>query len=251
MLNFEEGTAFSLIIESRSDATNRVRISGATRSGPFTIQHTPLSTKALKTEAFRLPDMPIFITVDTIAGSYARGDCYVALNLGINDDKVYKLCAGYIYAEVGITWPTANIEKPTDGLGLLTTIVGATPATGAEATLTVPSGEIWKVHMINLKLACAATAGSRRAEVQFDDGIGRKCSFISPVDQIASETKTYTLYPGATFGATGAVNEISAPMAIGLIAPAGSVFTTNTGNLAAGDAYEGINIKIERFYAPI
>ena len=105
MLSFEHAATIGLRIETTATTANRILIRGATREGKFVLRHVPTADRARATENFRLPDIPLWVSVTDVDAAFKRGDLTVRVFLTIDDDILQKLCAGLVYDNLGISWP--------------------------------------------------------------------------------------------------------------------------------------------------
>lgn len=219
-----------------------------TREGVFTLRHTTASNGSISNQTFRLPDMPILISVVDEAEAITQGGVYVALSLLANNDRLYQLCSGFVYAQKGISYPTASNIDSIPGRGLFREFAGTNPAAGDEIVETVPNGRLWHIIAIQFTLVAAVAAFSRRPHVFIIGSGGGEYDFFSSIDQITGETKTYTAAAvGAVPDETDA-NKIIIAIPNNLYLPENSMIRTRTTNIQAGDNYSAPNIMIEEFF---
>src|SRR3990167_6441181 len=89
MLAFEKQTAFSLIAETRSTTETELEIRGATRQNQFTYKLTTLDDGSLKTDTFRITDIPLWITVKENGSDAQVNTNWLSLSLGSSGDILY------------------------------------------------------------------------------------------------------------------------------------------------------------------
>src|SRR3990167_1102700 len=191
MLSFEHGLPFSLRINSQANAILALTIRGMTREGIFTFVHNTRADCVVKSENFRIPDMPIMVSVLDEAGTILQGACYITLDLLANADRLYELCAGQVYSSKGLSYPPSSGVDALPNRGIIRELSSADPAPGAEIDLSIPSGRIWRILGLAFFLTAAATAGSRRVHLVFLNPSGFAYEVFGSVDQIISEAKQY------------------------------------------------------------
>jgi hypothetical protein len=246
-LSFQENTSFGIQIRSVGAQAAPLSIKGFTKEGAFNFLHTCNSNRTAKVETFNLPDAPIMLTVDDPTESAAQGGCYVRVSLVLNGIPVYQLGSGFIFGFEGINWPSVQLEKAEPTKSLVFFKTSADPAAGVELSYTVISGEFLKIRALRFTLVAAAAAASRRVHIVFTIG-GTKClDCFGATDQIISETKTYSCYPGANTAAATDDNDILIPIPQEIILGPTDTITTETTNLNAGDNFGVMTILCERF----
>lgn len=70
--------------------------------------------------------------------------------------------------------------------------VGADPAAGAEASVTVPAGETWELESVRVTLVASAVVANRRVRLVIDDGVNILAEIVAGLDQTATQTITYS-----------------------------------------------------------
>jgi hypothetical protein len=186
-------------------------------------------------------------------GQIRRGQCYVlaALESGsddvglINGAVLFSGYATYAYAPAG---PYHTLEHPFSGHGHLRLVTGADPAAGADFILTVPAGAIWRVISVVCGLVTDATATSRNAALQIDDGASGAGRYTMGTGVNASSTVELTWGPGATHAALGGVYH--APLPVELYLPGEWNLRGQTGNLQAADNYNAPRALVEEWLLP-
>jgi len=244
MLAFEGSATFSLIIKSTANGTGNVLIQGFTKEGPFTLTHAPTTDSVIKTESFALPDIPIMLTLVNSNTSARQGDMYVSVSLAINGDIVQELASGYIYNKKSVSWPYQNDKDLRLAGGQISLPSAGATAAGAEALITVPAGQMWRVIGGRATLVTDATAANRRPHFVF----GGIFDCFASVDQTASLTRTYSL--GKYGGLLDDVddNDILVPIPHDIWLPAGNTFVTLTTNLQAGDDWGTVFLDVEMYF---
>lgn len=247
-LAFQEGVVFELAVTSQANFAADITIRGFTKEGPFTLRATTLNTGAKQTDVFRIPDIPIMISVIDDGDNFNQGDAYVTLNLRINGDLMFGLCAGLVSSTRAISWPTPTIENPIPNRGGMRQITGTNPAAGSEISETVPTGRQWLVHGVKFALVTAATAGSRRPHLVFNLTSTFEFNCFASIDQIISENKQYSCGEYGVVPDETDDNDIIIPIPTNIWLPAGGTIKTQTTNLAAGDDYSAPTLFVEEFF---
>jgi len=100
-----------------------------------------------------------------------RGQLYarvVIVNPG--DFEIHTLCADYMYSSISLTLGRIVDSGPGGGEGFITTVTGANPAAGAEASDAVPTNAVWRLLSYSIVLVTDATVANRFARLMIDDG---------------------------------------------------------------------------------
>lgn len=122
-----------------------------------------------------------------------------------------------------------------------TTVAGADPAVGAEASITVPSGEVWELLSFIVRLITGATAANRQAQLVIDDGTNILWQSDSPSNQIASQTRDYVAGSGLERqdeGVNAATKQWALPT--GLVLVGGNRIRTVTAGIVVAEDNYGI-----------
>ena len=248
MLDFEHALVFSLRVSTQASVTTNLRIRGMTKEGIFTFRHTTGATGAITTSTFRIPDIPIFLTVEDIDQANEQGRVHATVILIANGDRLYELCSGFVYAQKGISWPTSSNVDAVPGHGIFREFNGTNQAAGDEIVETIPNGRLWRLLAFQFTLVTAATAGSRRVHAVIAGPGGLELDFFGSTDQIISETKNYTCAAVGVIRDEKENDKIIIPIPDNLYIPENGTIGTRTTNLAAGDDFGAPNILIEEFF---
>ena len=248
MLAFQHGAAFSLRITSQSTLANILIIRGMTSEGSFAFMHTTTGDSQQSIQEFRMTDVPIWVTVMDKDGTIIPGQTYITLSVVINGDILFELCSGLVYRQKSISWPYNNSQDMRPLGGQILSTGSSNPAAGAEASLTVPSGQIWRLIAMDITLVNAATAGSRRVHFEITMAGNTTIHLISPTDQIISETKIYSCANHSIPTVNGHSNDILVGLPANIFLRADDTIETATVNLAAGDNFGALNITVEQFF---
>lgn len=138
-----------------------------------------------------------------------------------------------VQRDVGLplAWGTVPAER------LFLVKVGADPAAGAEAVLTVPGEEVWVPWSFTVSLVTSAVVANRRSVLLFDDGTTVFARRQGPAAIAANVTGNLSWTTDSdSSGASGAGDAISGSMPRLVLLP-GFRMRTATLNLDAGDNY--------------
>lgn len=251
MLRFEGSVSFGLRLQLRSYVAGSLTIRGCTREGIFTYKQVIAPSTTMQTFNFRIPDVPIVLSVIDEALNRIQGTTYCSLSLTANDESIYKLCSGYVYDMKGISYPQTFAEDYIKGGGYLSTVVTADPAAGAMWTIPIPDGQMWKIQAVQTTLVTDATVANRRVHIKISTAAGPVIDMFSNVDQTASTTVRYVC---ANYGSTideldGGVMLLNLPKDLYLV-PGDSIDITITGGVAGDNLSTGSAI-VEKFIAPL
>jgi hypothetical protein len=248
MLDFKHNSVWQLRIQTRSLNTDDLTIRGATKQSPFVYRVTLDGLDTLKTDTFKIGDIPIFMTAGySVDAGNESGDTFISVELILNGNPIFSLMSGYIHDQVPISYPYSNVRDSDPLLGFPSAIFSTDPAAGVEPSITLPVGFKYKLLGIRVRLVCAAVAGSRRPHFSIQTGSGFTYDLFSLTDQIISETKDYTVAPSWFGTAFTNDNDILVPMPSGIILLGNDVITTQTFNLNAGDNYTAMTAFVEKF----
>jgi hypothetical protein len=114
----------------------------------------------------------------------------------------------------------SNFPRP-QARGTFRVYTSDDPAAGAEFTVTVPTGKVWRVLGLTVTLVTDANAASRNLQLLFDDGANNLFYGCSTPSQTASTTWTY-------FAEASNIQPPAASNNIGIIIP---------GDIMLGPAY--------------
>jgi len=136
------------------------------------------------------------------------------------------------------------------GQSYIETVVGADPAAGAEATITVPAGESWILRSFALTLVTAIAVATRQVTLRITDGTSELAAAIAGDTQIESLTRDYVFaVGGAAFASTARPtgNTVIGAALPELTLPPGSVIETLTDAIQAADDFSVPTLLVEKF----
>ncbi len=248
MLRFGSQAKLELRIDMQADTAATLLISGITREGSFTYKATTPATSLITTQTFGLSDVPIMITVKDAANALEQGSAFVTLSLLVNGDIVQQLTSGYIYAQKALSWPNTQQVDLRPGGGKLSNFVGSDPAAGAEISETVPNGEVWKIKNMQTFLTTNATVGTRRPKFIIAPPVGPAHYLFAAFDQTASTGFAYIIEAlgNEQDEVDGDIIKVLMPNEI--IAPAGTVISTEINGGTVGDNWTPLKIGYEKYF---
>jgi hypothetical protein len=207
-----------------------------------------LATGALQKFTFRIPDVPIWVSVIDLEREFSNGEVFVNVNLGIEDNQTVSLCSGYVSGIQDISWPSLSIKKGVpEKMGRLVQITTADPAAGAELSHTVPAGVIWKIKAIAVALVTDATVANRKPHFVFTgaSGLIANCWSVSNIQASLTTTIIAGLFVLTNTSLDGGTSQLALPHDLYL--KEGDTITTITSLMAAGDNYGAAIITVEEF----
>jgi len=118
----------------------------------------------------------------------------------------------------------------------------ATPAAGAEWTITVPAGKIWEILRTNYVLTTDATIQNRNSGIEIFDGTNTMRITRAPENHTAATAITYLL--GRGIDNSGIINAIQTIHAAQIFLFAGWTYRSKSTLLQTTDAYSTIKIYV-------
>lgn len=127
----------------------------------------------------------------------------------------------------------------------------AVPAAGAEWSLTVPDGEIWRIVSVSNFLQASAVAANREVQLTVDQGGAVNTALIpSGVTHLLLEGRVYSFMRGAGYRGAGAQSlHVVTSIGDGLYVTGGGRVRSQTQNIQAGDQWSVARLWIERTFA--
>lgn len=193
LLRFGKNASIQLRLTSQTNNTTSLFVRGITREGMFEFRAIQDGTGAGNVSNFRIPDIPIFVSVVDDSNGNFQGDAYVNLELLINGEIVLSLLSGFVYINKSLSWPqTTNFDMRPGG-GRLGWRSGTNPAANVEITELVPESRIWRLIACTFTLVTDANVANRRVHFEMHDSSGQLVEAFSSVDQTASQTILYSV----------------------------------------------------------
>lgn len=222
---------------------------------PFERRHVPNTDRSEATT-----DIPIGegwlvnAAVRVIAGTPARGQCFVSLRLMRGTpaviDNVDELAAGYVSALNRVVFPRTGVLSSLDGQGNIRAVAGTDPAAGSEIIEAVPTGARWRFLSMSALLVTSATVANRDVQIIIDDGANIVYQGAGATNQAASLSFRYAFGPLGEHIAGAGVNvpQVCTPLEMKLAA--GHRIRTSTFNLDATDNWGQPFMLVEEWLDP-
>lgn len=248
MLSFQHGAAFSLKITTLASETSTIIIRGMTSEGLFSFKQNLIATSVPFVNTYRIPDVPIWVSVTTPDEAIPQGSIYATLNIEINGDTLYELCSGLVYTGKSLSWPYSNTTDKRPGGGKIMTQSSTFGGAGAEMTFTIPDGEIWLIKSLRFQLTTSATVATRRVHILLQQVAILHLHMPATVTQAASLTYDYSVAPYAQYFTAVIDNDVIINMPKHLLLTAGDKIVSATTSLQAGDYFSQMLIEYEQFF---
>jgi hypothetical protein len=224
-----------LTIRSRIlDASGSIQASSDT--------HTPLTTRSAASQI--LPTAEGWILGGQIfasSGSPLVGQCFVVVEvvrgLGSSAIALQTVAAGYVTAKQPLSWPGQSITSSLDGVGVLRSITGSTPAAGGDISETVPTGARWELLALMAQLTASAVVANRQVSLTLDDGVSTFFRYGNVQQQTASIVERYVFFQGSPAVSRDNTNNQNGHVPAGVRLLAGYRIKTITNTVDAGDQW--------------
>lgn len=238
MLAFQQGKPFGLEVTVIARDTYLLTLKGITKEGPFEYKMSLAGDYTEETFKFRLPDVPIFLTIDQQTAGYSFKYAKVNVYLTINDSKYACLLQGNLTGSDTLSWPNVLPLTEPQKRGSFDLPLSITdPAAGAEIALTVPANEWWRLKAICFTLVTSADVANRRVYLKLTSSNGGPIYIATNVTQTAGQTKKYTFFEGAVLIEDQVNNIIQSPLPLDIMLPPGAFINTITSGLVAADDF--------------
>lgn len=212
---------------------------------PLNIQSFPVVTSFVLGEAWLLSFL-----IDTVnsgsVGSWIHATVGIARGVQAGGAFPFQglLWEGYLANSEPNGWPGGPSKQVWDGNGMPRSVIGTTPAAGADISEVVPAGRRWQLLYASSTLATSAVAGNRTVGIILDDGVNTLYQWHTSANQAASLNIAYTFAPGIPNG-TDAINTdgVILPNTAVTLRPGYRIRTTTSG-LLAGDQWQSLKYLI-------
>jgi hypothetical protein len=206
---------------------------GGSSPEPFSQTFTPTADRLPNTFNFALGEgFLLNCSLVVVAGAPLVGQTYCMLQVirGLTGATIVLGCllGGSVTAMQHLAYPGSPIEASTAGEPFVRSIIGATPAAGAEISETVPVGARWELLSLNAFLL--STLGTARPELRHLTGATLLWQAIAPSGQGAGTTVNYNWLAGVQVIPAGGVaggGTQMAPLPTSAILLAGEILTTS------------------------
>ena len=248
MLDFEHAVSFGLKIWSQCTSDNVIQIRGFTKEGPFQFTHTTDSSADTKTETFRLPDIPIFVSAHSKSNTLRHGSVFIRGMLTINGDDIMGLFSGYVSAEQAPSWPSTFNSVVRPGAGRMEIVESTDPAAGAEASINFGSNYMTLVHAAQITLVTDATVADRLVKLRVTQNAGMTMTTKALSVTQASQTKVHSFLQTSPFNDLTSTNYIMGIMPTNFWVEQLGNISSLTDNIQAADNLGPLRILVEKFF---
>lgn len=248
MFRFGRTAAIRLRVRVMANTPIDVLIKFATREGISEHLARYTGTGVVQTFNIGISEIPIFLSAVTETASIKQGDCYVSVDLQINQETVLTMCSGYVYNLHSISWPQTNNPDIIPGRGGIRFQNGEDPAAGVEIQDAVPAGQLWRLLSVRLQLVTDANVANRRVHLVTDNNSFTGVDIFGDQDQAASLTRNYTFACFGSIPDTLDDNDILVNIPNDIYILGSGFIITQTTNLQAGDNFSNATYCIEQLY---
>lgn len=248
MLKFGRSSKLEIQLATMSAVTTTVTCRIVDREGQRAFSFRNDGGGVDQSTNFTISEIPLFLALVSDDATIQQGDVYAVARLLINGQLVYTFAAGYVSRHTPVCWPPAGGTPVIPGRGGIRLIAGANPAAGAEISHTVPDGQLWHLLAMSATLVTDATVQTRQGSFVFTMPSGPTIISVAPSTQIASLTR---IYSAAVFGATitsVSFGFIQMNIPRSLYLHGGTVITSSTLLLQAGDNWGVPSFLVEQLY---
>lgn len=124
--------------------------------------------------------------------------------------------------------------------------VGADPAAGAEWSITVPAGEVWRVRMVAANFTTDGTAANREAKLEIDNGTNTIARYPANLSHTAGVGRFYTFSECGYRGVAAQSNDVNVGIGAHWL-KGGDRLLSLTANIQAGDNWTAPRAVVERW----
>ncbi len=250
MLKFGGEITLDLEVVTWSQRSDNIDLIGLTREGIFKFDITHDAGGGKNNKVFRVPDVPISLTLSTDSVSSHRGEFYAIVYLRVNQERVYQLCSGYVTPHTAVTFPQTHSAPETSERGRIKSVIVTNPSAGADWKGDITSDKIWRLVAIVAKLVTDANAADRRVHLQLGLGTSTEASMIDlfgSIEHPASTTRKYTFAPLGAIADGEDDDDILINIPKDLIFDGASDIQTETTNIQVGDQWSAIILHVEEW----
>ncbi len=158
----------------------------------------------------------------------------------------YGMGQDYITRAGVINWPFSRIITGVEGPGIPVSVLGTTPAAGAEFTQTVPTNARWRLHTIRALFTASATVANRTTVIRITDGVNLIASIAQGVTFTANQQAAQSWVGGYSLR-DSAAGEYVNPLAFPVDLLPGWIVGSATLGLQAGDQWSQLRFDVEEW----
>lgn len=123
----------------------------------------------------------------------------------------------------------------------------ATPAAGAEFTVTAPGQGLWRIISLAFLFATDATVANRRVSLRATDGSSEYFRTGAASTQVANESLAHSAFEGSGNWESPDFHQLYNWPTRGLWLDAGHVLSSITQGIAVGDQFSAVALYVEEF----
>ena len=218
---------------------------------PLQFELRPTSDRASTTAIFKLTEGFLYhLQCRVSSGTVRRGQCFVKVGLQQGDNDLAMLHTTILsdYVDLGyeVAYPGSPIRSSLEGPGIMRVFSGTNPAAGADWTETVPTNAFWEVKSIMATVAVANSGAAREVNLNVTDGT---TEFHEQAVTAAATINASTTYLWAQdVNEQSAFQNLHSSIPIPAFRlPQGSVISSTTGAIVAGDDWTAPIIYLEEW----
>lgn len=158
------------------------------------------------------------------------------------------LVAGYLDNNVGLSYPISGQQRPTDGQGIPQVVNPGNPAAGADISIAVPSGAIWRPVSLRATLTTAVAVANRLVSATYQSAGNVLMESPSNFTQAASIVNTYNFFDSAQYLATPFNLRTVAPLPSNTFLQRGNTINTVTTGIQAADQWSSVILLVQEWF---
>lgn len=247
MMAFKHGLGFTIRLISQGMVATPITLTGATREGKFTFRQTTSADGSPVTSDFKIPDFPIFASVNDPDNYNNQGQCRVTMQLLLDGDIAMTLGSGHITGRQSVSYPPAQVAEYRGGGGDVSLITGDAPAAGAEAAYAIPPYMTYRIIAVRVTLITSATVADRNVKLAIYDGMENEMRWYGNIVQAASVSRYYNFSAIGHQPTAAEGTNIMIPIPPDVILRPDSNMKTVTTNRQAGDQFSALDLLVERW----
>lgn len=242
-----DGSASLRILCANSESGVAVTVAGyrldeAGEKHPFLHTFTPVADRSVTTRDLALGAGALMnLTAYVSTGTPLIGQTFIVVNLirGFTGATVVlgTLLSGYLTARQALGWPGSPLTRSTEGQGFTRMVLGATPAAGAEFSVSCPTGARWQVLALRARLTTSAVAANRIPILEILNNATDQAYFPQFRSSPAGASDFYVWGVGLATFTPVAVGFNIAPLPVDLPLVGSVVLVSLTQNLQAADQW--------------
>jgi hypothetical protein len=163
-------------------------------------------------------------------------------------EQYHTLCAGYVYLELGMSWPNAPAQRMGEGAGAIRSTTGTVPGAGVDITETVPAGARWRLISIRATLTTAVAVANRLVSIVLDDGANIYADSPSNFTQAASIVNTYNAFDSCPYQNVPFNLRTNQPLPSNVLMMPGHRIRTVTTGIQAADQWTAPQYLVQEWF---